>query len=165
MNLNYYELLGVLPSADTDEIKRAYARKRREETEDKALSIEYNLAYDTLCNEEKRKSYDVKLRYGRKCREMEQKIANSANRTERILRLREAKTLYHEILQMDRKNLDALEKACRLGIFFAEYDKTLPLIEDLYAEASDCKEPETKVRILQFLAETYHKYNDKNRRH
>lgn len=72
--INYYELLGVEPKAEQEEIKRAYREKlkewhpdknpkRKEEAEEITKTL--NVAYDILSDSEGRKNYDRILRYSK----------------------------------------------------------------------------------------------------
>lgn len=65
---DYYKILGVLKTASTDEIKKAYRKLAREYHPDKTggdekknrVFLDVNEAYEILGNEEKRKIYDEK---------------------------------------------------------------------------------------------------------
>jgi curved DNA-binding protein len=70
--LNYYLVLGVSPNATSHEIKQAYAKLARQFHPDRNKSLdatnkmaEINIAYETLCDAEKRKEYnfdnDIKI--------------------------------------------------------------------------------------------------------
>jgi curved DNA-binding protein CbpA len=72
--VNYYDLLGIGPKAEPQEIKQAYLEKvkkwhpdknpdRSEEAEEKTKVL--NQAYDILGDAEKRKNYDRMLRFTR----------------------------------------------------------------------------------------------------
>ena len=68
MKKNYYEILGVNPSATLEEIQKKYRELVKKyhpdicKDHDAAEKIkEINIAYDTLCNKEKRKQYDIKI--------------------------------------------------------------------------------------------------------
>lgn len=64
---NYYEILGIQPGSDLNQIKSAYREKARKfhpdtsktETLDKFLLIQE--AYETLCEPHKRECYDLEL--------------------------------------------------------------------------------------------------------
>ena len=62
---NYYEILGVSPTANNDEIKDAFwslARLHHPDVSEEEDAVEkfqvISLAYDTLSDPEKRKKYD-----------------------------------------------------------------------------------------------------------
>lgn len=65
---DYYKILGVLKTASTDEIKKAYRKLAREYHPDKTggdekknrVFLDVNEAYEVLGNEDKRKNYDEK---------------------------------------------------------------------------------------------------------
>lgn len=61
---NYYEILGVTPDADVNEIKTAYRRLARKyhpdvNKQNPEVFKDISEAYETLCNEQKRKQYDI----------------------------------------------------------------------------------------------------------
>ena len=58
---DYYAFLGVPRNATADEIKRAYARKRREYQNDETKSTQINQAYEVLRDSAKRKQYDLNM--------------------------------------------------------------------------------------------------------
>lgn len=65
---DYYKILGVIKTASTDEIKKAYRKLAREYHPDKTggdekknrVFLDVNEAYEVLGNEDKRKNYDEK---------------------------------------------------------------------------------------------------------
>lgn len=65
---NYYKILGVLPSSNTDEIKSAYREKARKfhpdtsQYDSLAEFLQVQEAYETLCEPKKRKYYDIQLK-------------------------------------------------------------------------------------------------------
>ncbi len=64
--MNYYLVLGISPDATADEVRQAYFRlvkmyhpDRNKSPEATEKMVEINLAYETLCDEQKRKEYDL----------------------------------------------------------------------------------------------------------
>ncbi len=71
MQLNYYDILQVSRGATADEVKKAYRRLARKYHPDvnhndfaEQHFIEIQLAYETLCDAERRKQYDTTLASG-----------------------------------------------------------------------------------------------------
>jgi len=62
MSANPYEMMGVPKTATTEEIKKAFRKKALKEHPDKGGDPEkfkeLTVAYDALCDPEKRKLYD-----------------------------------------------------------------------------------------------------------
>jgi len=66
--LNYYTTLGISPDATPDEVRQAYVRLAKIYHPDKNSSpdatvkmAEVNLAYEILCDSQKRKEYDIEI--------------------------------------------------------------------------------------------------------
>jgi DnaJ-class molecular chaperone len=64
--MSYYVVLGILPGATADEVRQAYVRLAKMYHPDKNKSpdatvkmAEINVAYETLCDIERRKEYDL----------------------------------------------------------------------------------------------------------
>lgn len=68
-NKNYYQILGVKHDDDANKIKKAYYKLSFTHHPDKGgdavIFGEMTEAYDVLCDEESRKEYDMKSRYGK----------------------------------------------------------------------------------------------------
>lgn len=70
-NKNYYEILGVTHNSTNNEIKKAYYKLSKCYHPDKNKDIDTSLfnsiteSYDVFCNEELRKEYDMKSKYGK----------------------------------------------------------------------------------------------------
>ncbi|MCR5727373.1 MAG: J domain-containing protein [Lachnospiraceae bacterium] len=60
---DYYAILGVSNDTPQEEIKRAFARKRREYQNDEDALIKINAAYEALGDPEKRREYNDKLKF------------------------------------------------------------------------------------------------------
>ena len=102
---DYYAFLGVPRNATADEIKRAYARKRREYQNDETKSTQLNQAYEVLCDSAKRKQYDLNMQYGNQVEDIKDKIRNSETLEQRVKYLIDAKKIYLDILKNDVENI------------------------------------------------------------
>ena len=105
---DYYEVLEVPCDAADEEIKRAWHRKQREYQNDESKITQLNQAYEVLCDPEKRKQYDLNMRFGKQIESIKEKVRNSENLEQRNQHLKEAEKLYQDILEMDPENIDAL---------------------------------------------------------
>ena len=129
--LDYYSLLGVPHDATIDDIKRAYARKRREYQNDDKKSTQLNQAYEVLCDTEKRKQYDISMQYGNQLDSIKEKIRNSETVEQRDKYLKEAKKIYLTILATDAENMDALWNLVSIEELLGEQEQVVKYLRQM----------------------------------
>ncbi len=149
---DYYAFLGVPRNATPDEIKRAYARKRREYLNDETKSTQLNQVYEVLCDSAKRKQYDLNVQYGNQVEDIKEKIRNSETLEQRDKHLVDAKKIYLDILKNDAENVDALWNLVGIEELLendAEAIQYLKQLEKCVEEADD------KIQVYHRLGEIY----------
>ncbi len=148
---DYYAFLGVPRDATADDIKRAYARKRREYQNDEAKSTQLNQAYDVLCDSAKRKQYDLNMQFGSQVENIREKIQNSETLEQRNKYLIEARKLYLDILKTDAENIDALWNLVGIEESLGNDTQAIQYLKQLekYTEGDD------KVQVYHRMGEIY----------
>lgn len=135
--MNHYELFGLTEIATLEEIKEVYFEYAKKyhpdriihapdpDIKDKANVVfaAINKAYDTLCNEDKRKEYDA---HGYKEDSKNEKVRENLVEKARIL-YRKAKTLYNEKRYWEASSL--MEEAVRTDPYKANYFLLLGLCQ------------------------------------
>lgn len=148
---DYYAFLGVPRNAAADEIKRAYARKRREYQNDEAKSTQLNQAYEILCDSAKRKQYDLNMQYGNQVEDIKDKIRNSETLEQRDKYLVDAKKIYLDILKNDAENADALWNMVGIEELLGNDTQAIQYLKQL----EKCVEGDDKLQVYHRLGEIY----------
>lgn len=149
---DYYAFLGIPRNATTDEIKRAYVRKRREYQNDETKSIQLSQAYEVLCDSAKRKQYDLNMQYGNQVEDIKEKIRNSETLEQRDKYLVDFKKIYLDILKNDAENIDALWNLVGIEELLGNDTEAMQYLKQLekYVEAGD-----DKLQVYHRLGEIY----------
>lgn len=150
---DYYAFLGVPRNATADEIKRAYARKRREYQNDETKSTQLNQAYEVLCDSAKRKQYDLNMQYGNQVEDIKEKIRNSETLEQRDKHLADAKKIYLGILKNDAENTDALWNLVGIEELLGNDIEAIQYLKQL----EKCEEGDDKLQVYHRLGEIYRK--------
>ena len=151
---DYYVFLGIPRNATTDEIKRAYVRKRREYQNDETKSIQLSQAYEVLCDSSKRKQYDLNMQYGSQVEDIKDKIRNSETLEQRDKHLVDAKKIYLDILKNDAENIDALWNLVGIEELLGNDTEAVQYLKQL----EKCvEEGEDKLQVYHRLGEIYRK--------
>ena len=143
MVADYYELLGVAPTASSGEIRKAYLRLAREKHPDRfsegpekdaasAVFQDLTTAFNTLCNERSRREYDETR--SRPQPTTPEDIARDAfERSSPLLKrgaLDEAVTLQSQLLaqaeSMDRPGLEVARLRANLELYQKRQPSRLP---------------------------------------
>ena len=148
---DYYAFLGVPRNATADEIKRAYARKRREYQNDETKSTQLNQAYEVLCDSAKRKQYDLNMQYGNQVEDIKEKIQNSETLEQRNKYLVDAKKIYLDILKNDAENADALWNMVGIEELLGNDTQAIQYLKQL----EKCVEGDDKLQVYHRLGEIY----------
>ena len=148
---DYYAFLGVPRNATADEIKRAYARKRREYQNDEAKSTQLNQAYEILCDSAKRKQYDLNMQYGNQVEDIKDKIRNSETLEQRDKYLVDAKKIYLDILKSDAENADALWNMVGIEELLGNDTQAIHYLKQL----EKCIEGDDKLQVYHRLGEIF----------
>ena len=148
---DYYIVLGVPHDASADEIKRAYARKRREYVNDEEKSTLLNQVYEVLCDPTKRKQYDLSMQFGNQLQDVKEKIKNSETQKEREKYLFEARKLYLNVLDTDAGNTDALWNLVGIEELLENDGKALDYLKQLEI----CTNGEEKIEVYQRQSTLY----------
>ncbi len=148
---DYYAFLGVPRNAMADEIKRAYARKRREYQNDETKSTQLNQAYEVLCDSAKRKQYDLNMRYGNQVEDIKEKIRNSETLEQRDKHLVDAKKIYLDIIKTDAENVDALWNLVGIEELLGNDTQAMQYLKQL----EKCVEGDDKLQVYHRLGEIY----------
>lgn len=148
---DYYAFLGVPRNATADEIKRAYARKRREYQNDETKSTQLNQAYEVLCDSAKRKQYDLNMQYGNQVEDIKEKIQNSETLEQRDKYLVDAKKIYLDILKNDAENADALWNMVGIEELLGNDTQAIQYLKQL----EKCVEGDDKLQVYHRLGEIY----------
>lgn len=150
---DYYAFLGVPCSATADDIKRAYARKRREYQNDETKTTQLNQAYEVLCDSTKRKQYDLNMQFGNQVEDIKEKIRNSETLEQRDKYLIDAKKIYLDIIKTDAENVDALWNLVGIEELLGNDEQAVQYLKQLekYVEGDD------KLQVYHRLGEIYSK--------
>ena len=129
--MNYYEFFGVSQSASTEEIHRAYIKKRKGCRGDYEQEIIATKGWEILKDSNTRKTYDLELQFGKKLEYILEKIRNSQTWEEREKYLLEARQLYLDIVKIDSKNVNALWKLADIEEALGNENKSLEYLQYL----------------------------------
>jgi curved DNA-binding protein CbpA len=133
--MSHYETLGVPPSADEKEIKRAYFQLVRKHTPDKDPLVHQQIreAYEVLSDPAKRSSYDSQGRHGDRV----QALVTQAEVMLREGQLAKGETLLKEALVLDPACHQASNRLAVCWLLQGRADQGTALLERLTKEHPD----------------------------
>lgn len=155
---DYYSFFGVSHNATIDEIKRAFARKRKEYENDEQKILQLNVAFEFLKDEAERKRYDKEHRHERRIKELKEIIKNSEDQEAVRNSFLELKKIYEEILCHDAENLEALVNLCNIATILENQKEAFSYLVKIEQYARTLNDKSEALECWRFLVEKYEKY-------
>ena len=164
---NYYEFLGVSENVSLEELKRAYSQKRKDYINDDDKSTTLNVIYDVLFNEEKKRVYDISLKYGevleaelKKLESLKEHLGEVESEEEHQEQLNKIRKACKKILSMDEKNLQALCDLEATERALGNMGTALFYLEKIEQMAEDAEREDEKVTAYEIVAARYKKHQN-----
>ena len=164
---NYYIFLGVSENASLEELKRAYSQKRKDYINDDDKSTMLNVIYDVLFNDEKKRVYDISLKYGdvleaelEKLDSLKEHLGEAESEEEHQEQLNKIRKVCKKILSMDEKNLRALCDLEGTERALGNMGTALFYLEKIEQMVEEAEQENEKVTAYEIVGSRYKKHQN-----